>query len=228
MRGRQRSSWVFMALFLVLYGTAWAQETNQNRTLTISGRHGDVPVIQVNGRSYVDLEALARVSNASLSFSGNQIVLNLLGPSARTTATPVVVPAQASNPGFSKGFLKAGIEQMATIREWHTALAAALQNGTPVAADWLAPYRAQAAMNLRLASVAVSTDSDRNAYQLLSNEFQNMAKLTDKYVAARANLKYVSPDALQGDDLNQRIVNCGHSLGSMAASGQFMDDGSCN
>jgi hypothetical protein len=83
-------------------------------------------------------------------------------------------------------------------------------------------------MNLRLASVAVSTDSDRSALQLLNNEFQNMAKLTDKYVAARANMNYVSPDALQNDDLNQRIVNCGHSLASMAASGQFVDDGSCH
>jgi hypothetical protein len=90
------------------------------------------------------------------------------------------------------------------------------------------PYRLQATVNLRLVSTAVSTDSDRKAYQLLSNEFQNMAKLTDKYLAARANLTYISPDALQNDSLNQRFVACGHSLGAMAASGQFLDDGSCN
>jgi hypothetical protein len=117
---------------------------------------------------------------------------------------------------------------MATVREWHTALAAAIQNGTPVAANWLAPYRNQAATNLRLASVAIQTTSDRRAFQLLTNEFQNMAKLADNYIAARNNMTYVSPDALQNDDLNQRIVACGHSLGSMAASGQFVDDGSCN
>lgn len=92
----------------------------------------------------------------------------------------------------------------------------------------VAPYRAQATTNLRLVSTALSTDSDRNAYQLLSNEFQNMVKLTDKYVAARANMNYISPDALQKDDLNRRFVACGHSLGAMAASGQFVDDGSCN
>jgi hypothetical protein len=228
MRDKQSIAGVLVALFLVVSGIARAQDVNQNRTLVINGHSEQVPVIQANGRSYVDLEALAQAVNGSLSFAGNQIVLTLSGSPANTTATPTAAPTQALSSGFSKGFLKTGIEQMATIREWHTALAAAIQNGTPVAADWLAPYRAQAAMNLRLASVAVSTDSDRSALQLLNNEFQNMAKLTDKYVAARANMNYVSPDALQNDDLNQRIVNCGHSLASMAASGQFVDDGSCH
>jgi hypothetical protein len=178
-------------------GIALAQDVNQNRTLVINGHSEEAPMIQVNGRSYVDLEALVRAVHGSLSFAGNQIVLTLSCSPANTTATAVAAPDQALRPGFSKGFLKAGIEQMATIREWHTALATAIQGGSPIAADWLAPYRAQAAMNLRLASVAVSTDSDRSALQLLNNEFQNMANLSDKYVAARANMKYISPDALQ-------------------------------
>ena len=55
-----------------------------------------------------------------------------------------------------------------------------------------------------------------------------MVKLTDKYVTARANMSYISPDALENDSLNQRFVACGRSLGAMAASGQFMDDGSCD
>jgi hypothetical protein len=218
------------ASLLVVCGIALAQDANQNRTLVVNGQPGIVPVIQVNGRSYVDLEALTRAANGSLSFSGNQIALTLPGSSAIAHATPAPAPATApaSNPGFSPAFLQAGIEQMATVREWHTALAAAIQNGTPVAANWLAPYRNQAATNLRLASVAIQTNSDRRAFQLLTNEFQNMAKLADNYIAARTNMTYMSPDALQNDDLNQRIVACGHSLGSMAASGQFVDDGSCN
>ena len=114
------------------------------------------------------------------------------------------------------------------MREWHTALASAIQNGYPVTAGMLAPYRAQATTNLRLAMTAASTDSDHSAYQLLNNEFQNMAKLSDKYIAARASMTYISPDSLQNDSLNQRFVACGHSLGAMAASGQFVDDGSCD
>jgi hypothetical protein len=168
-----------------------------------------------------------------LSFAGSQIALSVplgsaTGASSAAAATPMSTPAPASNPGFSKGFLNAAIEQGATLREWHAALASAIQNGYPVTVAALAPYRAQATTNLRLASAAVSSDSDRSAYHLLSNLFQNMVKLTDKYVAARANLTYISPDALENDSLNKRLVTCGHLLGAMAASGQFMDDGSCN
>jgi len=230
MRTRQTLAWMLAAVLLAVSGMALAQDANQNRTLLVNGQPVSVAVIQVNGRSYVDLEALTRATNGSLSFSGNQIALTLPGSSAISNATPAPAasPAPAANPGFSQAFLKAGIEQMATVREWHTALAAAIQNGIPVAANWLAPYRNQAATNLRLASVAIQTNSDRRAFQLLTNEFQNMANLADKYIAARTNMTYISPDALQSDDLNQRIVACGHSLGSMAASGQFVDDGSCN
>jgi hypothetical protein len=219
--------------FLVMPGIALPQGTNQNQTLIINGQSTQVPVIQVNGRSYVDLAALARAVNGSLSFAGNQIALSVTfgaatsAPSA-SALPPAAAPTPAPNPGFSKGFLNAGIEQMATVREWHTALASAIQNGYPLTANMLAPYRVQATTNLRLASVAVSTDSDRSAFQLLNNVFQNMAKLADKYVAARANMDFISPDALQNDSLNQRLVACGHSLASMAASGQFVDDSSCD
>ena len=238
MRIKHSFAWSLAALLLVVTGIALAQDANQSRTLIVNGQSANVPVIQVNGRSYVDLEALARAANGSLSFSGNMIALTLPGSPANsptnspantsTTLAPVPATAPASHPGFSQAFLTAGIEQMSTLREWHAALAAAIQNGTPVDAGWLAPYRDQAATNLRLASVAIQTNSDRRAFQLLTNEFQNMAKLADRYIAKRANLSYISPDALQNDDLNQRIVACGHSLGAMAASGQFVDDGSCN
>lgn len=235
MRTRQSFAWMLAGVLLAASGIVVAQDANQNRTLIVNGQSANVPVIQVNGRSYVDLEALASAANGSLSYSGNMIALTLPGSpananttSTNTTSAPAPAPAPATNPGFSPAFLKAGIEQMATVREWHTALAAAIQNGTPVAANWLAPYRNQAAINLRLASVAIQTNSDRRAFQLLTNEFQNMAKLADNYIAARTNMTYISPDALQNDDLNQRIVACGHSLGAMAASGQFLDDGSCN
>jgi hypothetical protein len=240
MRMTQSLAWSLAALLLVVTGIAVAQDANQNRTLIVNGQSANVPVIQVNGRSYVDLKALARALNGSLSSSGNQIALTLPSSpgnsnttsanttSVDTSSAPAPAAAPASNPGFSQAFLTAGIEQMSTVREWHTALASAIQNGTPVAANWLAPYRDQAATNLRLASVAIKTNSDRKAFQLLTNEFQNMAKLADNYIAARANLSYISPNALQNDDLNQRIVACGRSLGAMAASGQFVDDGSCN
>jgi len=89
-------------------------------------------------------------------------------------------------------------------------------------------YRDQAATSLRLASVAVSADADRNAFQLLSNEFDKMQKLSDKILAARQNMNYISPDTLKNDPLDQQILSCARLLAAMAAARQFQDDGSCD
>ena len=225
------------AQFLFTPAIAPSQSTTQNATLIINGQSSNVPVIQVNGHFYAGLDALATAVNGSISYSGSMVALSV--PTGQGNAAPSATPTSASssstapsvappNQGFSRGFLNAGIEQMSTLREWHTALATAIQGGIPLTANLLAPYRAQATTNLRLAQVAATTPSDRSAYQLLSNEFQNMVRLSEKYINARANMTYISPDALQSDDLNQRLIACGHSLGAMAASGQFVDDGSCN
>jgi hypothetical protein len=120
--------------------------------------------------------------------------------------------------------LRAGIEEMSVIREWRSALVSAVQNGYPVTDDFVSRYRGQAGTSLRLASVAVSTDSDQSAFQLLSNEFDHMQKLSNKILAARKE----SPDALKGDPLDAQILSCARSLAAMAASGQFQDDGSCD
>jgi hypothetical protein len=198
-----------------------SQNANQSPSLIINGQSDQpVPVVQMSGRSYADIEALAHALQGTLSFGRNHIALNLPGAAGG--------PANAANAGFSKAFLRAGIEEMATLREWHTALASAIQNNFPVGQDWLSPFGQRAADNLRLASIAASTDADRSGYQLLSNEMQNMSRLADKYLALRANLTYIAPDALQNDDLNTRIVACGHALGAMAGSGQFVDDSSCH
>jgi hypothetical protein len=224
MRKRSPSARLILAMLLVIPAIALSQGTQEPHTLIVEGQPGQVSVVQLNGRSYVDLEALARVANGTLSFNGNQITLTL-PDGAPAASDPSAGPA--ANAGLSKGFLKAGIEAMSMVREWHSALANAIQNGFPIAADWLGLYRNKAATALRLASVAGSTDSDQNAYQLLSNEFENMKKLSDNYVAARQSLDYIDPNALANDPLNQKLIDCGHALAAMAANGEFADDGSC-
>ena len=225
---KKKSSGVPLVLMVVLLipALALSQAAQETRTLLINGQPGQATVIQVNGRSYVDLEALARIANGSLGFKGNQITLTLPG-SATPPPAVALSTSPAPNTGLSKGFLRAGIEAMSVIREWHSALANAIQNGFPLADNWLAGYRSQAATALRLASVAASTDSDRSALQMLTNVFNKMTKLSKQYVEARQSLSYIAPDALQNDPLDQQILNCGHSLAAIAASGQFQDDGSC-
>jgi hypothetical protein len=227
MREKRLSAGLMLLASLAGPALALPQVVQPNGTLIVSGQSGQVPVLQINGRSYVDVEALARLMNGSLGFKGNQITLTLPSSAA---AAPTAAPTASlpASPGFSKEFLKAGIEEMSEIREWRGALVNAVQNGYPLTDEFVAGYRGQAATNLRLASVAVSTDSDRDAFQLLSNEFDNMQKLSNKILAARKNMNYISPDALKDDPLDQKILDCARSLAAMAASGQYHDDGSCH
>ncbi len=92
----------------------------------------------------------------------------------------------------------------------------------------MADYRAQAAKNLRLASITVTTDSDRKTLQLLQKEFDHMQELGNKILAARKNLNYITPESVKKDPLDQKILNCARSLTEMAASGEFQDVGTCN
>lgn len=226
-----------VTLLFVILVVVLSLRAADKHTLIINGQSTEVPVIFVSGHPYVDMDALAKALGGSVSSSGAVVALSLPRNSANRDPSPTAAsgipappPSQAvpSNPGFSRDFLGAAIEEASTLREWHTALQTAIQSGIPLSEGLLQPYRARATTNLRLASVAATTTPDRNAYQLLNNVYLNLGKLSDKYVNMRANLTYIAPDALQNDELDQRIINCGHSLGAMAASGQFNDDGSCH
>jgi hypothetical protein len=223
MRKRSLREWLVLAALLAVPGIAVSQAGEEARIFVINGQAGQAPVVRMQGKAYVELEALARLTHGSLSFNGNQTTLTLPGA---TTNVPAKTPPTSSE--FSKEFLRAGIEEMAVIREWRIALNNAVQRGIPVTDDWIALYRSPAITDLRLASVAAATDSDRNAYQLISNEFDNMKKLSDRFVAAHASQNYMSPEALKDDPLDQQILNCARSLTAMAASGQYVDDGSCH
>jgi hypothetical protein len=217
---------LILIIFLVLPAMVLSQAAEESRSFSVNGQLGRVRVVQLNGHSYVDLEGLTRLANGSVTFSGDQITLTLPG-ATNTPASGDSSENPSANNGLSKNFLKAGIEAMSLVREWHSTLANAIQNGFPITDTWLVSYRNQAATGMRLASVAVSTDSDRQTFQLLTTEFENMKQLSNNYVAARQAVTYISPDALANDALDQKIVTCGHSLASIAGSGQFVDDGSC-
>ena len=89
-------------------------------------------------------------------------------------------------------------------------------------------FRNGAATSLRLASVAASTESDRQAAVLLTNEFNNMNSLSDRFINANKSMTYVSHEALDNDPLDRKVLNCARSLAAMAANNQFVDDGSCH
>jgi hypothetical protein len=218
--GQKPLSAQFVFVVILVVPAFWGEAAQKNKTFVINGHPGEVAVIERDGHAYVEIEALARMTNGSLSFNGNQIIL--------TMPAGAPVTAQASSSGFTKDFIRAGIEEMAAIREWRSTLRNAVQRGYPVTEDWIDGYRARAEQSLRLVSLAATTDSDKNAFQLLSNEFNNMKKLSDRFLEAEKSRTYISHESLNNDPLDQKILNCARSLAAMAASGQFSDDGSCH
>ncbi len=206
---------------------ALPRTVQQNGKLTGSSQPGEAATSQIDGRSYVDIEVLARLTNPSLGFNRPQITLTPAPASASGRSTTLPPESHPASSRFSKVFMKAAIEEMSATREWRNALLNALQNGYPVTDALVAGFQSQATTYLSLASITASTNSDHEALQLLSNEFDNMQRLSNKTIVAHENMSYRAPNALKNDPLYQQVLDCGSSLASMASHGQFQDDGSC-
>jgi hypothetical protein len=226
----QYNRWSMWLVFLLCIVSV-AQVKQENKTLVVNGRSGEAAVAEINGRTYVDLETLARIAEGSFGFRGNQITLTLpaLAESAPAGNTE---PEHAQHSGLSRNFVISGIETIAKMREWGSTLAYAIQHGYGVTETWVAGYRQQAASSLSLATNAASTDADRNALQLLTNEFSAVTQWSNNLVAAKQSMdtaQYaISPDALRNAPLSQKIITCGRFLGAMLGSGDFEDDASCH
>ena len=209
-----------------------AQGSPQNRQLVVNGKAGEATVVQINGRTYVDLETLVRIANGSLSFQGTQISLVLPGSPANPAAATPKQEQPAGRDGLTRNFMIAGIETLAQMREWASTMANAIQHGYGVTESWAVDYRERTATSLRQASASASTDADHNALQLLTNEFQSVETWSSELIAAKKNMdtaKYsMSTDSLRNEPLSQKIINCGRFLGTMLGSAEFGDDPSCH
>jgi len=217
---RPFNPWFALPVILALPVLISAQSEPHPQMLVVNGQAGKTSVVQVNGRSYVDVEALAQIANGTVAFKDNQITL-IVPASASGTA------GQPSSPGFSKEFLSAAIESIAAVREWQIGIATAIQNSISVTDSWVSGFQRQANDSLRQASVAAVTATDRAALQLLTNENSNMRKWSDQIIAARKNLQYMSPEDVGNDPLFQQVLACSHSLAAIVANGQFQDEPAC-
>ena len=217
-RNAIRTSVMLVAILLLPLLILVAEETS---SLLIEGPQGQTRVIRVQGKNYVEVDEFARITGGSLRFVGNQIILSLPGSDAPAQSAPQ--PAA----GLSKPFLTAGIETMREILEWHAALKNGIERGYPLSDTWFGNYRRQIRSTLAQTQAAVSTDLDQRAFPLLTNEFNTMNALTDKYLKITVSRDYLAPNSLNSDPLNQKLLTCWQSLASMASSNQLVDDGSC-
>jgi hypothetical protein len=217
-----------LAVFLMLAGSGFAQNATEKKTLVVNGRTSDGAVVQIGGHSYVDVDNIAKILNAAISFEPGRVIITV-PPRADVASTPERV-----TPGLSKEFSRAGISALAEMWEWKGAIASAIRSGV-AGGNWLAPWlkdhRAHAEQSLSQASLAAKTDSDQKALQLFSNEFANLAQWDSNTQATILSLngeQTVNPAAAQNDPLLTKISECGNFLNGMLVSGEFTDSSSCH
>jgi hypothetical protein len=227
---------ILLLIFTALLSSATFGQTKQQQSIVVNGQNGKAEVIDQNGRLFVDVLALASIGKGSVSFNGPGIVLTLPAVASGTemggtAEPPAAVLQQANSSTLSQEFMKAGIEEIARLREWATTLGSAIRGGYGVTDAWVSGYRDQASQSLQLAEAAVSTDGDRDAAQLLHHVFDLVQQWSDKLVAAKKSMdtaQYTtSANALRDDPLSQKLITCGHFVTQMLGSATFQDDGSC-
>jgi hypothetical protein len=203
---------------------AIAQAQRQREALSVQGYSGQATVVQLQGRVFVDVQELARITKGSLSFEGQRIILTL-----RADASDPAGDA-AAKASFSRPFNRAAIEAMAAMREWGGMLLVIAQNGYPVetgmAGNTIQAYQARTAESIALASTAASTESDYRGLELLRNEFNYAQAWADSFVKDRASMK-MSERRIKDDEDAQKILRCGQFLAQMFADGTVQDDVAC-
>jgi len=117
------------------------------------------------------------------------------------------------------------------MREWRGAVGTILMFGVPVVGSWPQDYRDRAQNDLNQVMLAATTAADRDALQLLENEFANLDRWASDVVGTRQSLnatKTVDPAAAQDDQTLAKITKCSQFLSSVLVSGTFADDPSCH
>jgi hypothetical protein len=213
---------VLIAL-LMLPVKADAQTPPKPSTFTIAGHPGEAQLLQVNGKSYVEVQTLARLTKGTLSFKANRTILTL--PPAELAATAPTPPVKT---GFSTAFVQASIEELSIIREWRFAIVSSVQNNTPASEDWISEEHRLANKNLALAIAAATTDDDRSASPLLTSEFNHMQELSELYLAIRQQAAFISADSFHSTPLEDQILSCARDFVSMTENHEFQDQTDCH
>jgi hypothetical protein len=194
-----------------------------DKKLLVNGKNTGVTLLQADGRFYVDVETLARITRGTVTVEPTQVVLTIPRASAD-------VSSPQTTDELSKEFVSAAVVALAEMKEWKGALQTMITYGFAIDGSGAQIYREQAETSLTQAMVAASTNADRSALQLLSNEFAHLAKWESDVLADRKALnsaKTLDPNALQDDPELAKISSCGRFLNKMLVSRTFADNSSC-
>lgn len=227
---RNKNIQLAMILGLILFcsGTALPQgDSDQtSKTLVVNGKNLGAEVKQIDGHSYVDVDALAQITNGSVTIEAHRVVVTIPASNTSANAAPV-----QENPGLSKDFASSGVAAIAEMREWRGAIGAMITYGLVVSDSWAQQYHDEVEASIAQAELVATTEADKNALSLLRDEFDKLSSWADEVQAARQSLngaKTVDPNALQNDTQLAQIKDCSRFLNSMIVSGTFSDNASCH
>ena len=226
-RRRNLNYLVLFGIVLLLAGVLLAQR-GPDKVLVVNGKTIESPVVQIGGRSYVDIETLAQITNGVIAVQPDRIVLTI--PIATSTA-PSSPPPPPPQEGISKEFAREAIGLLAEMREWRGAIGTTRTYNVPFTGTWPQDYHDRVEADLQRVAVTASTASDQDALQLLRNEFENLSNWVNSVIAERQALnatKTVDPNMMQNDQALAKISSCSNFLSSMLVSGVFADSPSCH
>jgi hypothetical protein len=153
----------------------------------------------MDGHSYLDVEALAQITNGSVRIEPNQVVLTIPNTNFdANTAQPT--------PALTKDFASAAIATLAEMKEWRGAMGAMVT----VAASTNSDHNALQLLNTQYANLA-------KWESMVVAERQN-------HNGART----VAANSLRDDPVLIKFSSCGRFLSTMLGSGIFADNPNCD
>ena len=228
-RRRNLRYFVVFGTVLSLAGILLAQR-GPDKPLVVNGRTVGKPVVQIDGRSFVDIDTVAQLTNGVVTVQSDRILLTIRNASPGAPPPPPP-PPPAPPEGISKEFAREAIALLAEMREWRGAIGTTRSYNVPFAGTWPQDYHDRVQEDVQRVALAASTGPDQDALQLLRNEFDNLSNWASSVIAERQALnatKTVAPDVTQNDQTLAKISDCSSFLSSMLVSGMFADSPSCH
>lgn len=209
------------SLGVIVFCSSTVAQNDGSKILSVNGKRVETAVLNVEGRSYIDIEALAQAVGGSVLIAPEQITLTIPG---------IAATAEKAE-RMSKEFQQNAVFSLAEMREWRGAIGTIVSSGMPVVGTWPEDYRDRVGADLMQATLAASTEPDHQALQLLQREYALISRWADNVVTERKTLnaaRTIDPNSLQNDESLRKISQCSQSLSRMIVSGTFYDDSSCH
>jgi hypothetical protein len=122
-----------LVFVLSLAGALLAQGT-PDKILVVNGKTSSTALRVIDGRSYVDIESFAQITNGVVTFEANRVILPI-----------PIVPSDGTNPhitpGLSSNFAKAAITSLAEMKECQGELRAMVAYRLAIGGDWAHSYQ---------------------------------------------------------------------------------------